>query len=206
MRVTNVPVPQFPPLFSPPTLPTPSLTDVCSQFLDALLVLSSSGFSLFLFFCCFFSAGKPHLPKAHLQGNWKRCGAADSLSLSLTPTRSRLRSLSSSHSTCLTHRLSLLLTCHTLLRFLPAPLMSVQQSYYSLSNTLATILSEPFHFFSFPLFFVFYYIRFFFTYLSQRLSVLGTTSTSCTQHWVKGWNILSPSHILKPEWMRNFGL
>lgn len=69
MCVTNVPVPQFPLLFSPPTLPTPSLTDVCSQFLDALLVLSSSGFSLFLFFCCFFSAGKPHLPKAHLQGN-----------------------------------------------------------------------------------------------------------------------------------------
>lgn len=205
MCVTNVPVPQFPPLFSPPTLPTPSLTDVCSQFLDALLVLSSSGFSLFLFFCCFFSAGKPHLPKAHLQGNWKRCGAAHSLSLSLTPTRSRLHSLSSSHSTCLTHPLSLLLTCHTLLRFLPAPLMSVQQSYYPLSNTLATILSEPFHFFLFPSF-LSITTSFFLTYLSQRLSVLGTTSTSCTQHWVKGWDILSPSHILKPEWMRNFGL
>lgn len=196
MRVTNVP--QFPPLFSPPTLPTPSLTDVCSQFLDALLVLSSSGFSLFLFFCCFFSAGKPHLPKAHLQGNWKRCGAADSLSLSLTPTRSRLRSLSSSHSTCLTHRLSLLLTCHTLLRFLPAPLMSVQQSYYSLSNTLATILSEPFHFFSFPLFFVFYYIRFFL--------LICLKGFQCWVQLALGWDILSPSHILKPEWMRNFGL
>lgn len=69
MCVTNAPVSQFLPLFSPPTLPTPSLTDVCSQFLDALLVLSSSGFSLFLFFLLFFSAGKPHLPKAHLQGN-----------------------------------------------------------------------------------------------------------------------------------------
>lgn len=127
MRVTNVPVPQFPPLFSPPTLPTPSLTDVCSQFLDALLVLSSSGFSLFFFFFVFSQQGSHIYQKRTFRGT-ERDVVQQTASLSLSLTRSRLRSLSSSHSTCLTHRLSLLLTCHTLLRFLPAPLMSVQQS------------------------------------------------------------------------------
>lgn len=117
--------------------------------------------SLYFYFFVVFSQQGSHIYQKRTFRGTERDVVQQTASLSLTPTRSRLRSLSSSHSTCLTHRLSLLLTCHTLLRFLPAPLMSVQQSYYSLSNTLATILSEPFHFFSFPLFFVFYYIRFF---------------------------------------------
>lgn len=135
----------------------------------------------FYFFCCFSQQGSHIYQKRTFRGTERdvvQHTAPLSLSLSHSHSLSVALSLSSSHSTCLTRPLSLLLTCHTFLRFLPAPLMSVQQSYYSLSNTLPTILSEPFYFFLFPSLFLSFTTSFFFwTYLSQRLSVLGTTST-----------------------------